>query len=185
MQENTLTGLQDSGTNTQYRQSLIHLQIAPFSNGYPRCQSCGDTLAGGESVTLYLSRPVGRPGYTVDQCRCSEHNDDLTALFTLGVRELVIDGRIGQYHPQDAQQDCPELLSLSVRLVSSPDTKSGRAVGDYTETNPDIFTRCQASNSKSNAPDVEGRLQSVLSFTDGDSTADTTDTQSTGGFDDE
>ena len=185
MNENAATGLQNSGTSTQYRQSLIHLQIAPSANGHPRCQACGDAITDGESVTLYLSRPAGRAGYTVDQCRCSEHNENLTPLFTLGVRELVIDSQIGQYHPHDTQQNCPVLLTPSIRLISSPDTKTGRVVGDHTGTYPNISAPCQAPDCKSNTADTEDTLQSVLPFADLDSTVDTGGRQSIGGSTDE
>jgi len=146
------------------------------------CQVYGDTIAHRESITLYLSRPAGRAGYTVDQCRCSEHNEDLTALFTIRGRELVIDGWIGQYHPHDTQQNCPVLLTPSIRLISSPDTKSGRVVGDHTETCPDISTPCQATDYKSNTADVEAKSQSALPFADRDGTVDTTGPRSIGGF---
>ena len=181
MNENAATGLQNSGTSTQYRQSLTHLQIAPSANGDPTCQVCGDTITDGEAVTLYLSRPAGRAGYTVDQCRCSEHNEDLTSLFTLGVRELVIDGRIGHYHSHDTQRNCPVLLTPSIRVISSPDTKTGRVVGDHTETYSDIPAPCRASDCKSNTADTEGTLQSVLPFADLDGTVDTRGRKSIGG----
>ena len=145
------------------------------------CQVYGDTIADRESVTLYLSRLAGRAGYTVDQCRCSEHNENLTALFTLGGRELGIEGWIGQYRPYDTQQNCPALLTPSIRLISSLDTKSSRVVGDHTETCPDILTPCQATDCKSNTADAEGKLQPILPFADRDGTVDTRGRQSIGG----
>ena len=185
MNENVATGLQNSGTSIQYGQSLPHLPIAPSTNGDHTCQVCGDT-ADEESVTLYLSRPAGRAGgYTVDQCRCSEHNEDLTGLFTLWGRELVINGQIGQYHPHDTQSNCPVLLTSSVQLIPSPDTKSGRVVGDHTETCPDFSTPCQATDYKSNTADVEAKSQSALPFPARDGTVDTTGPQSIGGAADE
>ena len=126
MKKKILTGLQNSGTNTQLRQVLSHLQIASSAEDDPTCQACGERLLHADPVTLYLSRPVGRSGYTVGQCRCNDHNDDLTSLFTLGIRELVVDGRIGECHDRASQQTWPVLLAPSLRVVSAADTKTGR-----------------------------------------------------------
>jgi len=132
MNENATTGLQNSGKNTQLRQVLSHLQIASPADGDPTCQACGETIREGDSVTLYLFRLAGRSGYTVGQCRCLNHNDELTDLFTLGTRELIVDGRIGLCRDHATQQTWPVLLAPSVRLVSAADTTTGRIVTSQT-----------------------------------------------------
>ena len=137
MKKKILTGLQDSGTNTRLSQVLSHLQIASSAEDDPMCQACGEPLLHADPVTLYLSRPAGRSGYTVGQCRCNDHNDDLTSLFTLGTRELVVDGRIGECHDRASQQTWPVLLAPSLRVVSAADTKTGRVVTDRARTDGD------------------------------------------------
>lgn len=133
MENKTPTGLQNSGTNAQLRQVLSHLQIASPAEGDPTCQACGEPLLHADPVTLYLSRPAGRSGYTVGQCRCSDHNDDLTSLFALGTRELVVDGRVGQCRDQDSHQTGSILLAPSIRLISPADTKSGRRIKNHSK----------------------------------------------------
>lgn len=128
MKKEILTGLQNSGTDTPLRQVLSHLQIASLADGDPTCQACGETIREGGSVTLYLFEPAGRSSYTVGQCRCLDYNDDLTDLFTLGTRELIVDGRIGLCRDRATQQTWPVLLAPSVRLVSAADTTTGRVV---------------------------------------------------------
>jgi hypothetical protein len=137
MKQKKLTGLENSGTETQLQQVLSHLQISTPAHGSPTCQACGDAITEGQSVTVYLARPTGHPNYTIEQCRCREHNDDLTGLFTLGVHELIVDGRIGQCRDHATQQTWPVLLAPSVRHLSAADTTTARVcpAPDTTDTN--------------------------------------------------
>ena len=141
------TELENSGTNTQLSQVLSHLRIESPANGDPMCQACGEAIVEGDPVTLYLSRPAGHSSYTVDQCRCSDHNEDLTSLFTLGVRELVVDGRVRHCRDHATQQIWPVLLGPSIRLISAADTKSGRRLtGHSQETTNSDDQRSGATN---------------------------------------
>lgn len=128
--------LENSGTETQLQQVVSHLQITAPTDGDPTCQACGDPLTEGQSVTVYLARPATHPNYTIEQCRCRDHNDDLTGLFTLGVRELIVDGRVGQCQDHATQQTWPVVLAPSVRQLSTADTTSERAcpAPDATDT---------------------------------------------------
>ena len=134
MIRNETTELENSGTNPQLNQVLSHLQIASPAKGNAMCQACGEAIVEGNPVTLYLFRPAGQAGYTVGQCRCRDHAEDLTSLFTLGVSEIVVDGRIGQCQDHATQQAWPVLLSPSIRLVSTPDTTTGRANSESIST---------------------------------------------------
>jgi hypothetical protein len=96
MQKKTHTGLHISGTDAQSRQAFRHVQIESPANGDPESKACGEAITEANQVALYFSRPAGYAGYIIGQCRCSDHNNDLISLFTLGVRELVVDGRVGQ-----------------------------------------------------------------------------------------
>ena len=129
MQNNNTAGLENSGT-TSLEQALSHLQIAPSTENDLTCQLCERPLTEGDQITLYLYKPAGSQRYTIGQCRCRSHDDDLTPLFTLGVRELVVEGRIGQCRDHATQQTWPVLLAPSVRLISASDTTTGRAPTD-------------------------------------------------------
>jgi len=133
MQNNNTAGLENSGT-TSLEQDLSHLRIAPSTESNPTCQCCKEALTEGDQITLYLYKPAGSQRYTIGQCRCRSHDDDLTPLFTLGVRELVVEGRIGQCRDHATQQTWPVLLAPSVRLISASDTTTGRAPTDPNST---------------------------------------------------
>ena len=128
MNENATTGLQNSGTEPKLQQVLSHLHIQ--SLGEPTCQACKEPLTEGDQVTLYLYKPTGSSTYSVGQCRCRNHDDDLPTLFTLGVTELVVDGRVGQCRDHATQQTWPVLISPTVRLKSGRDTTTGRVPTD-------------------------------------------------------
>jgi len=177
MQKKTHTGLQDSGTNTQLSQVLAHLRVEPSTDGDPMCQACGESIVEGDPITLYLSRPTGQSGYTVDQCRCSDHNENLTSLFTRGVRELVVDGRVGQCRDHATQQALSVLLAPSVRLISAQDTISGRVVSSHKQHG-------QATDSKSDKPAAIGFCQPSLSHLNQDGSSDTTAAKSVGRYSD-
>jgi len=185
MQKKTHTGLQDSGTNTQLSQVLLHLQIESPANGDPMCQACGEAIREGDPVTLYLSRPAGQSGYTIGQCRCSDHNDELTSLFTLGVRELIVDGRVGQCRDHATQQTWPVLLTPSVRLISAPDTTSGRVASEHEQTHPNDFGQGQITDRNSDTLTASGGTQSALSHADRDGSAATIEPRSAGRVNDE
>lgn len=118
------TRLQNSGTETRVQQVLSHLHIQ--SLGDPTCQVCDDPFREGDQITLYLYKPAGTSTYTIGQCRCRDHDEDLTTLFTLGVDEIVVDGRVGQCQDHASQQSWRVLIAPTVRLRSAQDTTTGR-----------------------------------------------------------
>ena len=130
MKRQSFTGLQNSGTDT--RQQVSHLRRLSLEDSV--CQVCNESLTEGDQITLYLYKPAGNARYTIGQSRCRTHDDDLTPLFTLGVRELVVEGRIGQCRDHATQQTWPVLLAPSVRLISAGDTTTGRAPTESKDT---------------------------------------------------
>ena len=124
MQEKKPTRLQNSGTDT-HQQVLAHLHRQ--SLGDPACQVCNESLIEGDQLTLYLYKPAGSSGYGIGQCRCRRHDEGLTTLFTRGVRELIVEGRVGQCRDHTTQQTWAVLISPSLKLISASDTTTGRA----------------------------------------------------------
>jgi hypothetical protein len=159
MYENSIPELENSGTDVQLSKAVSHLQIKPSTEGNPTCQVCGEVITESQSVTIYLSRAAGRAGYRIGQCRCVDHNEDLTTLFTLGVRELVVDGRIGLCRDPATQETWPILLDPSVRLISAPDTKSGRVGRDHETTQPDSHRQGGNTDYLSNSPSATDSCQ--------------------------
>ena len=133
MKKKSSAGLEISGTTMRLEQALSHLRIAPSTESNPKCQLCKQTLTEGDQIALYLYKTAGSQSYTITQCRCRTHDDDLTTLFTLGVRELIVEGRIGQCRDHATQQTWPVLLEPAIRFISSPGTRSGRTPSSETD----------------------------------------------------
>jgi len=170
MQNNNTAGLQISGTTTQLEQVLSHLRISPTTEHNPKCQLCEKPLTEGDQVRLYLYKPAGNARYTIGQSRCRDHNNDaLTSLFTLGVRELVVDGRVGQCRDHTTQQAWPVLLAPSVRLLSASDTTSGRVVSDSSDIHPNAPRHRRSTDADSNNRDVTSTPQTTPSSPNRDS----------------
>lgn len=184
MSKNVTSGLQDSGTE-RFVESVSHFQIVPPAEGAPTCQACGDTIHEGDPITLYFFRPVGRATYTIGQCRCSTHNENLANLFTLGVKEYIVDGRIGLCCDHATQQTWPGLLAPSVRLISAPDTTSGRVVSDHETTHQNSHQQEQTTDCESDRQNSIGSCQPSLSLLDRDDNTETTAPKPTGRNSDE
>ena len=91
------------------------------------CQVCNESINEGDEVICHLQSPAEKNRYEITQTRCTDH-DDLTELLTLGVDELVIDGRIGCCSDQATQQSWPVLLVPRLRVVSSASTTTAREI---------------------------------------------------------
>lgn len=126
----------EDGIEPRIKRSVSHLHLSPLYEAELNCQMCGTELSDSDQITLYLYRSAGGCTYTIGQCRCRNHNEDLKTLFTLGLRELIVDGRIGQFRDPTTEETWPVLLTPSIRLISAGDTKSGRRLTDHSQRPP-------------------------------------------------
>lgn len=92
------------------------------------CQVCNEAISLGEEVVCYLLCPSGATGYDLTQYRCSNHADTITELLTLGAHELIVDGRIGEYHDEQSGQSWLVLLIPRLRAVSAAPTTTARQI---------------------------------------------------------
>jgi hypothetical protein len=73
---------------------------------------------------VFAFRPVEQPVFQIGHVKCTECRHEPTEFFTLGVRELVLDGRIGTCTDPVTQSWWPVLLAPQPRAVSPADTTS-------------------------------------------------------------
>lgn len=90
-----------------------------FGEGAAICQVCGSFLSGGECVAVYVFRPVSWLSFQFGYVLCSEHWDAFVSEWTLGVREVVVRGRVGRVVDQAMQSSRPVLMA-PVPVVVSP-----------------------------------------------------------------
>jgi hypothetical protein len=71
---------------------------------------------------VYAFRPAGASHWRVGHSKCDDDRPHQTKNFTLGVRELIVDGRVGCVSDQATQSHWPVLLAPRVRAVSPAST---------------------------------------------------------------
>ncbi|AFZ73789.1 hypothetical protein CYV19_15930 [Natronobacterium gregoryi SP2] len=119
------TGLQE-GTDKSIIDDITQLENFSLGEGAATCLVCGSFLREGEPVVVYVFRPAGEVAFQVGYVLCDDDQDAYSAEFTLGVRELIIEGRIGWCSDEATQSSWPVLLAPKVLGVSAAATKSLR-----------------------------------------------------------
>ena len=117
---------QYEGTANRLIEDINQLNKVALGEGAAACQVCGSELSDGAPVTVFAYRPAGRPIYELAYVSCGESEHDLPTYFTLGVRDLLVDGRIGRCVDSATDSSWPVLLHLSVRAVSPMDSTTAR-----------------------------------------------------------
>lgn len=90
------------------------------------CQGCSSRLSEGSAVVAYVFRPIGEPTYQLGYVKCAEGRPVPAECFTLGVREMIVQGRVGTCADQAMQSSWPVLLAPEILAVSTADSKSLR-----------------------------------------------------------
>ena len=174
----------ESNTDQELVEAVATLHQTTLADDQLSCQVCNESINEGDEVICHLQSPAEQDCYEITQTRCIDH-DDLTGLLTLGVDELVVDGRVGQCRDHAIQQAWPVLLAPSIRLISTPDTTSGRVVGKHEQTNPNDFGQDRNIDRSPATLTASGDTQSVLSHADRDGSAATSEPRSAGRVNDE
>jgi hypothetical protein len=99
-------------------------QIEPISlgEGAAACEVCGEELREGAPVVVFSFRPAERSTFEIGHVKCTDCRHEPSEYCTLGVRELVLDGRVGTCTDAVTQSSWPVLLSPQPRAVSPVDT---------------------------------------------------------------
>ena len=99
---------------------LDHVSLAETST---ECQHCGRSLTEGDDVVVYVSKPADERTYHVDDCVCARPDHRQRDVFTLGVCELLVAGRIGTAADAATQSTWPILVNpVSVALSAAATT---------------------------------------------------------------
>ncbi len=126
------------GSGRTVVEDIYHINEISLGAGAATCQVCGSPLREGETVVAYVYRRCPHAVWLVGQCRCAEHPPDLASLASLGVREVVVTGRVGTCSDQASQRSWPVLLAPEVQEVSPATTarvrtRPGVTITDVTE----------------------------------------------------
>ncbi|MFY4815216.1 hypothetical protein ACOJIV_21335 [Haloarcula sp. AONF1] len=94
------------------------------------CQVCGCELREGDEVTAYAFRAAGNPIFEIGYVMCGADEHEHPSVFTRGVHELVVTGRIGLCTDVSTQSSWLVLVDPSPVVVSAASSSAARTVGD-------------------------------------------------------
>jgi hypothetical protein len=121
------TSTVEDGTDEQLIEDIYQINRIALGEGTVACQVCGTQLTGGSPVSVYAYRPVGESTFEIGHVVCDDGHD-LTTHFAVGVRELIVDGRVGLCSDVATGACWPVLLDPSVRVVSTMESRAGQIV---------------------------------------------------------
>ncbi|TKX44078.1 hypothetical protein EXE41_13940 [Halorubrum sp. SD690R] len=102
---------------------LDQLSLASTSGA---CQHCGCSFTEGDDVVAYVSKPAEKRTHEVGHCVCAHNEHRQQEVFTLGVHELLVAGRIGLASDAATQSTWPILVDPVPLGVSAPATTTIR-----------------------------------------------------------
>ncbi|MFA9516915.1 hypothetical protein ACERIT_06815 [Halopenitus sp. H-Gu1] len=103
-------------------EDINQLESIALGAGAGTCQVCGERIPEGSPIAVCAFRLAGASHWRVGQSKCDDDRPQATEDFTLGVRELLVDGRVGCVSDQATQSYWPVLLAPRVRAISPEST---------------------------------------------------------------
>ena len=114
------------GNDKTLIEDIHQINKISLGEGAATCLVCGSFLRVGETVVAYVFRPAGEVVFQIGYVLCGTDRDEYQSEFTLGVRELLVEGRVGWCSDGATQSSWPVLLAPEVLGVSAAATKSIR-----------------------------------------------------------
>ncbi len=111
-----------------------------LGEGAAVCQVCGCELREGDGVTAYAFRAAGNPVFEVGYVMCGADVHEHPSVFTRGVHELVVTGRVGLCTDVSMQSSWLVLLEPSPVVVSVASSSEARTVGDASRDENTVST---------------------------------------------
>ena len=102
---------------------LDHLSLASTAD---TCQYCGRSLTEGDEIVAYVYNPADERTHQVGHYVCADPNHRQQEVFTLGVHELLVAGRIGTASDAATQSTWSILVEPVPVGVSAPATTTIR-----------------------------------------------------------
>lgn len=120
------------GTERSIIKDIHQLQLVALGEGAVVCQACGSELREGAPVVVYAFQPLDKLTFQIGYTKCAEGQYVPSECFTLGVRELLVEGRVGTCSDQATQSSWPVLVAPEPVAVSAASTKSVQWLSDET-----------------------------------------------------
>lgn len=114
----------------QLIEAINQVQFHALGEGAAMCQVCGCELGEGDELTAYALRAAGDPVFEVGFVMCGADEHEHPSVFTRGVHELVVTGRLGLCTDVATQSSWLVLIEPMPVVVSVASSSAARAVGD-------------------------------------------------------
>ncbi len=114
----------------QFIEAIVQIEKYALGEGAAMCQVCGCELREGDDLTAYAFRAAGNPFFEVGFVMCGGDVHEHPSVFTRGVHELVVTGRVGLCTDVSMQSSWLVLLEPSPVVVSGALSSSARMVGE-------------------------------------------------------
>ncbi|MGB9961643.1 hypothetical protein ACOZ32_05460 [Halobacterium sp. MBLA0001] len=155
------------GTDRELIEEINKLEKISLGEGAATCQVYGSSLREGDAVVVYVFRPAGEVMFQVGYVVCGDEGHELPTEYTLGVRELLVEGRIGVCSDGATQSSWPVLLDPEVVGVSAAATKSVRKIPDGGSPVNDALDVEEPETSETQAKVSSGEARRRASHPDG------------------
>ena len=127
----------EDGTGAELIEDISKLQGFALGEGAAMCQVCGCDLGEGDDLTAYAFRAAGNPVFEVGFVMCGADEHEHPSVFTRGVHELVVTGRIGLCMDVSTQSSWLVLLEPSPVVTSGASSSAARIVSEDTPRDDD------------------------------------------------
>ncbi len=114
----------------QLIEDISKIKQFALGEGAAMCQVCGCELREGDDLTAYAFRAAGNPIFEIGFVMCGADVYEHPSVFTRGVHELVVTGRVGLCTDVATQSSWLVLVEPSPVVVSVASSSAARAVGD-------------------------------------------------------
>ena len=157
------------GSDRSLIEYIYQINKVSLGEGAATCQVCGSPLHEGEAVVVYVFRPAGSVRYQIGHVVCGDGRHTQIGVFTLGVRELLVEGRVGWCSDGATQSSWPVLLGPEAVGVSAAATKSLRRVPDGGSTGTSVASGGEERESAESSVEVSaGEARRRADGADGD-----------------
>ena len=112
------------GVDSRLIKDISKIKQKALGEGAVVCQACGSELREGAPVVVYAFRPIEEPTFEIGYTKCADGRYTPSECFTLGVRELLVEGRVGMCSDQAMQSSWPVLVAPEPVAVSAASTRS-------------------------------------------------------------
>lgn len=131
MKKSTPTGKETA--DDELIRDINQLKRIGFGPETAKCQVCSAEIPEGRPVTMSVFRPVSEPSFEVNSVFCEQHEDKFSQMWSRGIRELIVRGRVGRVLDAGKKASWKVLLDPEIALVSPSEAMEAYSIEELRE----------------------------------------------------